>query len=144
MHWHRARHQTLILLKVCRNFKKVSILIYLYGWAANQIVFKTLFSTNTHICRFLRLHLLIECLQVNRIYVTSFWFHCKLVLEKARKPACYAYCFLLIFYINFLKREFWIFSNEHFDRLHYTNDQVLYGNKGDYIWEALYQVKDPC
>ena len=38
---------------------------------------------------FAGLYLLIECLQVNRMYVSSFWFHNKSVLEKAKKLASY-------------------------------------------------------
>ena len=43
----------------------------------------------------------------------------------------------IIHYIIFFKKDFWIFWSEHFDRLHSTNDQVLYINKGDYIWEHV-------
>ena len=50
---------------------------------------KILFFSNTDIHRFLWLYSLIESLQVNRMYVTSFWFHSKLVLDKARKPVSY-------------------------------------------------------
>ena len=65
------------------------------------------------------------------MYVISFSFHSKLVLVKAKKPASHELAihtvFFSIFYIIFLK-ELWIFSNEQFDRLHSTNDQVLYSN----------------
>ena len=55
------------------------------------------------------------------MYVTSFRFRSKFVREKAKKSASYGLAiynaFLKIFYMNFFRREFWIFSNEHFDRL---------------------------
>ena len=76
------------------------------------------------------LYSLIECLQVNRIYVASFCFHSKLVVEIANNPSCelaiQLYCFFQIFYVNLFKREFWISLNEYFERLFH---QVLYNNK---------------
>ena len=77
-----------ILLKVCRNFKEghpFDLLIQM-NWKSN--IFKNyIFFSNTDIHRFLWLYSLIECLQNNRIYATSFWFHSKLVVEKAKRPA---------------------------------------------------------
>ena len=57
-------------------------------------------------------------------------------------PMNQLYILFLIFYINFFKREFWIFSNEHFDRLHSTKFSIA--TREFYIWEALCQVKHPC
>ena len=54
----------------------------------------------------------------------------------------YLYILFLIFYITFFKREFWIFSTEHFDRLHSTKFSIA--TREFYIWEALCQVKHPC
>ena len=65
-----------------------------------------MFFSNNDIGKCLRLYLLIECLQVNRMYVTSFWFHSKLVLEKAKKPASYELA------IHTVEIVLWIFSNE--------------------------------
>ena len=79
-------------------------MIYIYWWAENQI-FKILFFSNTDTHRFLRLYSLIECLEVNRMYVTRFWFHSKLVLEKAKKPACYELA-IHVFFLNILNKYF--------------------------------------
>ena len=117
-------------------------MIYLYRWDENQIFLNILFFSNTDIHRFL--YSLIECLQVNQKYVTSFWFKIKdldskLVLEKTKKVASYELdiktVFFTIFYMNFFKREFWIFSNEHFDRLHSTKFSIA--TREFYIWEAI-------
>ena len=40
-------------------------------------------------------------------------------MEKAKKPASYELAIPTPFF-KFFKRVFWIFSNEHFDRLHFT------------------------
>ena len=40
-------------------------------------------------------------------------------MEKAKKPASYELAIHTPFF-KFFKRVFWIFSNEHFDRLHFT------------------------
>ena len=89
-------------------------MIYLYRWAENQVFLKTLFFSNTDIRRFLRIYSVIECLQVNRMYVTSFWSHSKLVLEKAKKPASYQRAIHTVFFLNIshklFKRVFWIFQ----------------------------------
>ena len=62
---------------------------------------KILFLSNTDIHRFLWLYSLIACLQINRKYVTSFWFHSKLVMEKAKKPASYELAIHTVFYKYF-------------------------------------------
>ena len=41
-------------------------------------------------------------LTANRMYLTSFWFHSKLVLEKAKKPANYELAIDTIFFLNIL------------------------------------------
>ena len=123
-------------------------MIYIYTWAGNQIFLTISLFWNTDIRRFLWLDSLIECLQVNRMDATSFWFHSRLLLEKAKKPVSYELAMNMLFFCKcftyFFLRQFWIFPNEHFDRPHFTNDQLLYSNKGVYIWEALCQVKRPC
>ena len=62
--------------------------------------------------------------------------------QRSLLPMNQLYILFLIFYINFFKREFWIFSNEHFDRLHSTKFSIA--TREFYIWEALCQVKHPC
>ena len=125
MHWQRARHHLQSFWKFAEISRKVSILIDLYRWAENQILLKILFFSNTDIHRFLWLYLWIEFLQINRMYVTSFWFHSKLVLEKGKKSASYKPTAHTVFFKNilqnfFFKGEFGMFSYEHFDRLHST------------------------
>ena len=152
VHWYRAMRHPQSFWKFAEISRKVSILIYLYRQAEYQTFFKILFPSNTDSHRLLGLYSLIECLQVNQMYVTSFWFHTKLVMKKAKKPASYELAIhyitfvihktvihktFIIHYIIFFKKDFWIFWSEHFDRLHSTNDQVLYINKGDYIWEHV-------
>ena len=79
--------KALWLVKYSRKFaeisRKVSILIYFNRLTENQIFLKNLFFKNTDIRKFF--YFLVECLQVNRIYVTSFWFHRKLLPEKSNK-----------------------------------------------------------
>ena len=41
---------------------------------------------------------LIECLKVNRVYVTSFSFHSRLVLEKQKKPASHELAIYAVFF----------------------------------------------
>ena len=117
------------------NSRKVSILIYWYRGAENQIFLKILFFSNIDIHRFLWLYSLIEFLQVNRMYVTSFWFQIKLVLEKAKKSASSELAVhnvsFWIFYINLFKRgilnifklTFWQTS---FHQVLYSNKELLY------------------
>ena len=105
-------------------------MIYLYGWAENQILLKILFFSDTNIHRFLWLYSSIECLQVKRMYVTSFWFYRNLGPEKVKKPASYElaiHTFLKIFYIIFFqKRVLDIFKLTFWQTaLH----QVLYSSK---------------
>ena len=49
--------------------------------------------------------------------------------EIAKKPASYELAirtiFFYIFYIHYFKRDFWILSNEHFDRRHYTKFSIV-------------------
>ena len=63
--------------KFAKISRKVSVLIYLYRWAENEIFLKMLLFSNTDIHRFLWLYSLMECLQFSRMYVTSFSFHSK-------------------------------------------------------------------
>ena len=62
------------------------------------------------------------------MYVTSFRFHSKLVLEKTMNPAGHELEIHTAFFLNslhnFFKRVFWIFSNEHLDRLHFIEFSV--------------------
>ena len=60
--------------------RKVSILIYLYRWAENEIflkilLFSLIFTIFTDFIHWL--YSLIKCLQFSRMYVTSFSFHSK-------------------------------------------------------------------
>ena len=120
-------------------------MIYLYRWAENEIFLKTLFFSNTDNRRYPRHHSLIECLQVIWMYVTIFSFHSKLVLEKAKKPASYELAIHTVFFLNILrkcfKRVLWIFSNEYFDRLHFTKFSIA--TREFYIWEVFISSKKP-
>ena len=75
------------------------------------------------------------------MYVTSFWFHSKLVLEKAKKPDSYE---LTIHAVSFLLSEsFGYFQmNILTDRLHSTKFSIA--TRDFYIWKALCRVKYPC
>ena len=91
------------LSKVLRSFwkfaeisKKTSILISLYRWAENQRFIEFLLVTNTDIHRFL--YSLIECLEVNLMYITSLWYYSKLLLEKAKKPGRYEVAMHTVFF----------------------------------------------
>ena len=84
-------------------------MISLYRWDENQIFLNILFFSNTDIHRFL--YSLIECLQVNQKYVTSFWFKIKdldskLVLEKTKKVASYELDINTVFFTNILHEFF--------------------------------------
>ena len=130
VHWYRAMRHPQSFWKFAEISRKVSILIYLYRWAENQIYLEILFFTNTDNHRFFWLYSLIECLQVNRMYVTSFWFHSKLVLEKAKKPASYElpiHTFFNILHNFFQKRVLDIFKWTFWQT---SFHQVLYSNKG--------------
>ena len=69
--------------------------------AENKIFLKTSLSSNTDIHRFL--YWPIKCLQVDRMFVTGFWFHDKLVKKAKNIAVNYTYSYT----INFSKRE-WI------------------------------------
>ena len=79
------------------------------------------------------------------MYVISFCFDSKLVLEKAEKPASYELARHTVFskyFTYFFKKRVldifkWTFWQTSFH-------QVLYNNKAVYFLEALYQVKHPC
>ena len=115
--------------------RKVGILIYFNRWIENQIFLMNLFFTNANIYRLL--YSLIECWQINRMYVTSFWFHSKFVLEKAKKPS-----HELAIYTAFSKYFTYIFLKESFDRFYSTKFSKT--TEEFYIWEVLCQVKHPC
>ena len=78
---------------------------------AGQIFLKTLFFSTTYFCKFLRPYLFLDCLQANRMYVTSFWRYSKLVLEKATKSASYelaihtVFSYWALFYQGFCSKK---------------------------------------
>ena len=71
-------------LRRFRGGQGFGALIYLNGRAESEMHLSGLFLAGADICGFL--YSSIGCLQVYRVYITSFWFHSKLVLQKAKKP----------------------------------------------------------
>ena len=128
--------------------RKVSVSIYLCRWAENQKFLKILFFSNTDIHRFLWLYSLIECLQVNPMYVAIFWFHSKLALHRKSKETCqpwtsYTYSFFLnMFFFSKKKKSFGYFQMNILTRLHPTRFSIA--TREFYIWEVLCQIKHPC
>ena len=117
-----------ILFKVCRNFKEGHHIDEL----KNKYSLKLYFSQTLIFTGFFDFSL-IKGLQLNRMYVTSFWFHSKLVLEKAKKPASYElpiHTFFNILHNFFQKRVLdifkWTFWQTSFHQVLYSNKGVLY------------------
>ena len=128
-----ARHYVQSFWKFAEISRKDILLIYLYRWTENQIFLKIIFFSNTDIHRFLWLYSLIECLQNNLIYATSFWFHSKLVVEKAKRPASdeLAIPFFLNILHNFFEKKVlgifkWAFWQASFHQILYSNKGVFY------------------
>ena len=83
----RGQAPSSVLLVVCADFGEgqgFGTLIYLNGRAESEMHLNGLFLAGADICGFL--YSSIGCLQVYQVYITSFWFHSKLVLQKAKKP----------------------------------------------------------
>ena len=74
IHWHRVMLSP-VVMKVSTNSKKG-----LHFIAENQIFPRSSFFSSTDSRRFL--YLFIEYFHLNRMFITSFWFHSKSRLEK--------------------------------------------------------------
>ena len=110
VHWHRFMLSLIINYNIMEfeNYsRKLCILIWLNRCNENQIFPRNSFFSSPDILMFL--YWLIHGLQVNRMCITSFWFHPKLVKKTKNIAINYTYGYTVFLSISFMNifHEFW-------------------------------------